>query len=225
VAELCRFNCKPTPKRVTTQLLKVLGFLTHAAVSIGLDRQTTRVAAQLKTTGRQGAPRSIEGRMSWPSGIVPVEIAVCVPKPLIGTVGMPRNYLGRAHLRIARPTDRLDEVVTFYLKGLGFDELASFKDHDGFDGVILGHAGAGYHLEFTHTRGHSVGSSPSQDHLLVFYLPDTEEWHAAIRQMESLRILSVPAFNPYWDKQGKSYEDPDGYRVVFQNSAWNHGTA
>jgi hypothetical protein len=30
----------------------------------------------------------------------------------------------------------------------------------------------------------------------------------------------IPAFNPYWDQNGKTFEDPDGYRVVFQRADW-----
>jgi hypothetical protein len=30
----------------------------------------------------------------------------------------------------------------------------------------------------------------------------------------------VPSFNPYWDTQGATFEDPDGYRIVFQRQAW-----
>jgi hypothetical protein len=30
----------------------------------------------------------------------------------------------------------------------------------------------------------------------------------------------VQAFNPYWDVAGKTFEDPDGYRVVLQNARW-----
>ncbi len=34
----------------------------------------------------------------------------------------------------------------------------------------------------------------------------------------------VPAFNPYWDRNGATFEDPDGYRVLLQNAPWtNHG--
>ena len=47
--------------------------------------------------------------------------------------------LARAHLRVARPTDDLDAVVRFYRDGLGFDVLSEFRDHAGFDGVMLGH--------------------------------------------------------------------------------------
>ncbi len=125
-----------------------------------------------------------------------------------------------AHLRIARPTDDLPAVVAFYRDGLGFDVLSEFADHDGFDGVMLGHKRAAYHLEFTRKRGHTVGRAPTEDHLLVFYLPDETEWRAAVARLELAGSNPVTAFNPYWDKLGKTFEDPDGYRVVLQNAAW-----
>jgi hypothetical protein len=43
-----------------------------------------------------------------------------------------------ARIRIARPTDRLDEVVAFYRDGLGLPELYRFTGHDGYDGVMIG---------------------------------------------------------------------------------------
>ena len=36
-------------------------------------------------------------------------------------------------LRIARHTDRLDEVVAFYRDGIGLTEIGGFRDHDGYD--------------------------------------------------------------------------------------------
>jgi prolyl oligopeptidase len=32
---------------------------------------------------------------------------------------------------------------------------------------------------------------------------------------------AVPASNPYWDRDGLTFEDPDGYRVVLENSGWS----
>jgi hypothetical protein len=32
-------------------------------------------------------------------------------------------------------------------------------------------------------------------------------------------FVPVPSFNPYWDRAGLTFEDPDGYRVVLQNAA------
>ncbi len=130
------------------------------------------------------------------------------------------DVLAAAHLRIARPTDRLPAVVDFYTRLLDFSVLGQFQDHDGFDAVMLGHAGAGYHLEFTIQTGHAVGDAPTRDHLLVFYIPDVEAWRKMTSRIERNGIPSVPSWNPYWDRHGKRYEDPDGYRVVLQNGTW-----
>jgi catechol 2,3-dioxygenase-like lactoylglutathione lyase family enzyme len=128
--------------------------------------------------------------------------------------------LGKAHLRVARPTDNLDAVARFYRDGLGFTVLTEFKGHDGFDGVMLGHKGAAYHLEFTRKEGNNAGRAPTKDNLLVFYLPNEAEWKRAIERMARHGYTPVKAFNPYWDKKGKTFEDPDGYRVVLQHDSW-----
>lgn len=128
--------------------------------------------------------------------------------------------LSSAQLRIARPSDHLEPTVAFYRDGLGFELLGRFEDHDGFDGVMLGHPAAPYHLEFTRCAGHRAGRAPTQDNLLVFYLPERGEWERAVQTIESCGHRAVSAFNPYWDRCGKTYEDPDGYRIVLQNAAW-----
>jgi catechol 2,3-dioxygenase-like lactoylglutathione lyase family enzyme len=124
-------------------------------------------------------------------------------------------------LRIARPTDDLRAIERFYREGLGLTELFRFENHDRFDGVMFGLPGAAYHLEFTHAHGHRAGRAPTADNLLVFYLPDEGQWLAAIERLTTLGYPPVPSFNPYWDKQGRTFEDPDGYRVVLQNAAWD----
>jgi len=128
--------------------------------------------------------------------------------------------LAGAHLRVARATDNLAAVVRFYRDGLGFEVLGEFADHDGFDGVMLGHPDCAYHLEFTHCAGEHFGRAPTQENLLVFYLPDAAEWQTAIDRMERSGYAAVKSFNPYWDRRGKTFEDPDGYRVVLQNALW-----
>jgi catechol 2,3-dioxygenase-like lactoylglutathione lyase family enzyme len=114
----------------------------------------------------------------------------------------------------------MEEVIRFYRDGLGLQELGSFADHQGFDGVMLGAPNAPYHLEFTQCHGHAAGRAPTQDNLLVFYIPDTDQWSSAVDQMKSCGYRPVPSFNPYWDQRGQTFEDPDGYRVVLQNVAW-----
>ncbi|HLY05326.1 MAG TPA: VOC family protein [Rhizomicrobium sp.] len=123
-------------------------------------------------------------------------------------------------LRVARPTDDLEAVEHFYRYGLGFEALSRFESHDGFDGVMLGCEGAPYHFEFTCAHGHRAGRAPTRDNLLVFYLPDRAEWEARVAAMRQAGYNPVPSFNPYWDRNGVTFEDPDGYRVVLQNDAW-----
>jgi len=124
-------------------------------------------------------------------------------------------------LRVARPTDDIDALLPFYRDGVGLTVLYRFEDHDGFDGVMLGHEKAPWHIEFTHARDHAAGRAPTIDNLLVLYLPDRNDWQAAVDRMRKAGFPPVPAFNPYWDREGLTFEDPDGYRVVFQRAAWN----
>ena len=124
-------------------------------------------------------------------------------------------------LRVARPTDQLDEVVRFYTVGLGLERLAAFEGHEGFDGVMLGVPEAAYHLEFTRKVGHVAGLAPTADNLLVFYVPDRRQWDDAVSRMIAAGYEPVPSFNPYWDRNGRTFEDPDGYRVVLQNASWS----
>jgi catechol 2,3-dioxygenase-like lactoylglutathione lyase family enzyme len=122
-------------------------------------------------------------------------------------------------LRVARPTDDLEAVTKFYRDGLGFAELFRFENHAGFDGVMLGLPGAPYHLEFTKAHGHHAGRAPTQDHLLVFYLPDAVQWQEAIERFQHAGHEPVASFNTYWARFGVTFEDPDGYRVVLQREA------
>ena len=130
------------------------------------------------------------------------------------------NTLETAHLRIARPTGKLAEIVKFYRDGLGFEVIGSFEDHAGFYGVMLGLPGLAYHLEFTHRRGHQAGSAPSKENLLVFYLPEVDEWQRAVDRMAACGYQPVASYNPYWNARGKTFEDADGYRIVLQQAAW-----
>lgn len=126
-----------------------------------------------------------------------------------------------AHLRIARPTNRLAELTKMYREGLGLDDLGGFEGHDGFDGAMLGTPGSSWHLEFTQQAGHSAPPAPSPENLLVLYYPSFQEWTARCRQMTRAGFKQVSANNPYWDRNGKTFEDPDGYRVVVTNSGWD----
>lgn len=122
-------------------------------------------------------------------------------------------------LRIARPTDELERIAKQYAEGLGLERRGEFRDHDGFDGVILGRSDWPYHFELTHHHGSHAGRAPTPEHLLVFYLPETERWLRACERMQSAGFERVASFNPYWDRQGRSFADGEGYRVVLQNES------
>lgn len=117
-------------------------------------------------------------------------------------------------LRIAHPTDNLLIINKMYCKGLGFESLGEFEDHQGFSGVLIGHPQHSYHLEFTHHHGTTVGRAPTQDNLLVFYIPGKMAWQQQCLQMKAAGFIEVVSYNPYWDNTGKTLEDADGYRVV-----------
>ena len=84
---------------------------------------------------------------------------------------------------------------------------------------MLGIPGAAYHFEFTHNRDHVAGRAPTKDHLLVFYFSNHEDWRAALARMSTAGYTPVPSLNPYWDRFGRTFEDPDGYRVVLNNGS------
>ncbi len=41
--------------------------------------------------------------------------------------------------------------------------------------------------------------------------------------MDAAGFLRVTAFNPYWEVNGVTFVDRDGYRTVLQNRAWGMG--
>jgi catechol 2,3-dioxygenase-like lactoylglutathione lyase family enzyme len=125
-------------------------------------------------------------------------------------------------LRVARPVSDLARAADMYCRGLGLHVIGRFEDHDGFDGVMLGVAGASYHFEFTHCRTHPVVPSPTVEDLIVFYVPSGSEWQALCDDMLAAGFTQVAAFNPYWDACGRTYEDGDGYHVVLQRGEWSN---
>jgi hypothetical protein len=111
-----------------------------------------------------------------------------------------------------------------YCEGLGLRVLGSFEDHEGFDGVMLGLPEAGFHFEFTQCSAHPVAPSPTAEDLAVFYVPEAAQWRRRSASMLAAGFRQVASFNPYWDRHGLTFEDPDRYRIVLQNSAWCAGS-
>ena len=138
-------------------------------------------------------------------------------KPAISANITPLEFADQvlvAQVRIARPTDRLEEVVRFYRDGLGLPELCRFADHDGYHGVMVGLPGRSYHLEFTHHRDGSPCPAPSFDNLLVLYIPEARHFERVRNRLRTLGHRPVEPENPYWLDKSVTFDDPDGWRVV-----------
>ena len=113
-------------------------------------------------------------------------------------------------VRVARHTMRLPELVRFYRHGLGLTEIDGFRDHDGYDGVVLALPGTRAHLEFT-TGGNHGAPAPHPETLLVLYLGEREIVDGALARVG---VEPIAPANPYWAHNGVTIEDPDGFRVV-----------
>ena len=125
------------------------------------------------------------------------------------------------HLRIARPVSNLNQSVSMYQQGLGLVIVGQFQDHEGFSGVMLGHPNGAYHFEFTVCHAHPIAPSPTPEDLLVLYFPELEKWRKTRTRMIEAGFNEVAPFNPYWRKNGCTFEDHDGYRVVLEQNEWN----
>lgn len=119
-------------------------------------------------------------------------------------------------LRLARHTDRLDELIRFYRDGLGLREVGRFNAHEGYDGVFLAIPGTETHLEFTSGGSHAP-PAPHAETLLVLYLGSAE----AVSELCS-RVGAEPVkpANPYWHRHGVTLADPDGFQVVLVPTSW-----
>ena len=124
-------------------------------------------------------------------------------------------------IRIAKPTSDLKTISQMYVDGLGYEKIASFENHDGVDGIMIGHPQHLYHFEFTQHKGADVPFPSHPDNLIIFYMPDIAKWQKCCSNMLTSGFIEVKANNSYWDKRGKTFVDIDGYRVVIQNQEWN----
>lgn len=120
--------------------------------------------------------------------------------------------------RVARPTHQINKIIEFYTKGLGLEVVGSFTAHDGYDGVMIGLPNVDYHLEFTQHIHAKPVAPPSDDNLLVFYIPNKEERDTIVARLESMGHRAVEPENPYWKEHGITICDPDGWRIVLQNT-------
>lgn len=129
------------------------------------------------------------------------------------------NTMRAVQFRIARPTNQLAKLVEFYMEGLGLKKIGEFRNHEGYDGVMLGLPNNGYHLGFTQAEEKVDLPIPTMEHLLVFYLPNRFERDRIVKHLRNRGYKQSDPENPYWARGGVTIEDPDGWRIVLMNTA------
>lgn len=115
--------------------------------------------------------------------------------------------------RVARHTDDFNLIKKFYVDILGLELLGHFDDHNNYDGIFIGKSTADWHLEFTKSTT-PADHHFDEDDLLVFYPDNTEEFDQIIQRFTENQVKSIKPKNPYWEENGVTYIDPDGYGII-----------
>ena len=76
----------------------------------------------------------------------------------------------------------------------------------------------GCHLEFTEHINGSPCPAPTKDNLLVLYMPNLERINLIAERLKMMGYTQVQPENPYWEENGITIEDPDGWRLVLMNT-------
>ncbi|WP_313384106.1 VOC family protein [Chishuiella sp.] len=116
-------------------------------------------------------------------------------------------------LRVARHTNDISRILDFYTKIIGFDLLGEFKNHDNYDGIFLGKKNENWHLEFT-TSIEQANHYSDEDDCLVFYVNTKNEYDEIIHRIHQNNISIINSKNPYWNLNGVTIKDPDGFNVI-----------
>ena len=128
------------------------------------------------------------------------------------------DRLPAVEVRIARPTDKLVEVLEFYCKDLGLPELYRTAAH-GYQVVMVGLPGDRYHLEFTSHVDGSPGRAPTDENLLVFYFATADQMFDVVTRLGECGHEPVQLDNPWWRENGAiAFADPDNWRIVLMPS-------
>ena len=123
-------------------------------------------------------------------------------------------------LRVARHTNDLEKIKSFYINILGFSLLGSFENHDNYDGIFIGKSDLDWCFEFTKSN-ENVNHIFDEDDILVLYPKETNEYNNLIGNLLNKNISVIASKNPYWNNTevsgSKMFLDPDGYRIVISN--------
>ena len=116
-------------------------------------------------------------------------------------------------MRFARHAQNLKKMQHFYVTLLGLSVVGSFKNHNGYDGIILGCDGGSWQIELT-TSDDKPFHSYDEDDLLVLYFDSLKQYEDTIERLNNERVIEFAPLNPFWEENGKLYKDPEGFRIV-----------
>ena len=114
-------------------------------------------------------------------------------------------------VRLARPARDLTRSTRFYRDLLGLPAVGGFENHDGYDGVFFALPG-GAELELT--AGPAQPAPSTDEDLLVLYVQTQAEAETIGARLTAADVTRIPNRNPYWNRSGLTFLDPDGYRIV-----------
>lgn len=120
------------------------------------------------------------------------------------------------NLRVARHTNDLEKIKSFYIDILGFELLGSFENHDTYDGIFIGKQNLGWHFEFTKSN-EKANHISDEDDIIVLYPDIILDYNQLINNILKNNISIITSKNSYWNTNGKMILDPDGFRIVISN--------
>ena len=116
-------------------------------------------------------------------------------------------------LRVARHTNNLENIKSFYANILGLEILGGFENHNNYDGIFIGKPSENWHLEFTKSK-EKINISCNEEDYLVFYPENQLEYEQILKNIEANKIKFITSKNLYWNENGKIILDPDGFGVI-----------
>lgn len=116
-------------------------------------------------------------------------------------------------LRVARHTNNLKKIENFYVEILGFQRLGGFQNHNNYNGIFVGKSDLDWHFEFTQSE-EKANHIFDEDDVIVLYPKTIPEYNELINRILRNNISTITAINPFWNENGKMFQDPDGYRIV-----------
>ncbi len=117
------------------------------------------------------------------------------------------------HFRYARHTNKINDITEFYTKILHIEVLGHFENHQNYDGVFIGIKGSDWYFEFT-TTDEIVTHTFDEDDCLVFYPTSQNEYDTIMENLSQYKVEIIEHKNTYWNENGISFLDPDGYCVI-----------